>query len=534
MRPAPVLEHGHHSHKHAFQPGGWFRRVEARAKAHIQQRTASPVNPISTPDMRRLEDGILEAAARLAQPLPHEVPKTSEGWAPGGWARNIAERASRKPQQEPVPARAQPDTRRVELSHPVHKMIVSTDSLSRKVWQKCLLQRSPQNARAAPDLVKRHRTAPGHPGLQTGIESRLHSRCTLSSAIRLLESPSFVAWQQGEASQSTIELDQYGNDKEKILDRIVGLEGYPCLYLMPKPRVDSMQRVSAMSPLRRARSEATLVKQPRPHWHPPAKDSRIGRSPSGESVAQQSSMAVTRILQSKAPAPPAKTFDSAKHSRSAPILTRPGPPTFNVGAAVLVASKESGFEGFLCPAKVVRLHRNAYGVMFPGIKVASCPHDGAPCRCACEVDRVESELVYPDTMPEFDTTLFLRALEPGMSVQYRHRGCAGWWALTIDKIVGELSKARTKIHMRSPTFGHSVYTCTVCEAESSLRPGVVLTRSHGWEFASAKAHKWAVAPPPDEEEQKAGAPPEIWKLDVTAKWAPAADRGRDWMKQQSK
>jgi hypothetical protein len=112
------------------------------------------------------------------------------------------------------------------------------------------------------------------------------------------------------------------------------------------------------------------------------------------------------------------------------------------------------------------LHRDAYSVVFPDVKVASCPHRGARCRCPCEVDdRVESALVYPNAIPEYDVEHFLAALEPGMPVQYRRKGCAGWWALTIEKIIGELSIPKTKILMRSINPHGlplpNVYMCTI-------------------------------------------------------------------------
>ena len=524
MRPAPELEQDHHQrqrHKHAFQSGGWFRRVETRAEVHIQQRAASPVNPIATPDDRRLEEGVLGAAARLAQPLPHEVPKTGDGWAPGGWSRNIAARAARVPQQQPVPAGPPPDKRLVELSHPVQKMITSSDSVSRRVLYK-LQQRARQQHKdsAAPDLVKRHRTAPGHPGLQEGIEFRLHSRHTLSTAARLLESPSFVAWQQGGSSQTVTEVDLYGTAVEKVLDRIVGLEDYPCVYLMPKPRMDTMHRVSAMSPLRRARSNAALVKhQPHPLWRAPTRTASYDQLPSRETVNQQSSATSAPSLRPSVPSPTLVPSSSLSQPiRSAPVLTHSGLDSFEVGAAVLVTSKEYGFGGYCIPANVTRaLHRDAYSVVFPDVKVASCPHRGARCRCPCEVDdRVESALVYPNAIPEYDVEHFLAALEPGMPVQYRRKGCAGWWALTIEKIIGELSIPKTKILMRSINPNGlplpNVYMCTIEDARRSLRPGVAFSKARKWEFASPAAHKWAVALPPEQEDVEEDEEAEMWKV----------------------
>ena len=523
MRPAPELEPDHHQrqrHKHAFQSGGWFRRVESRAEVHIQLRAASPVNPIATPDDRRLEEGVLEAAARRAQPLPHEVPKTGDGWAPGGWARNIAVRAARVPQQQPIPAGPPPDKRLVELSHPVQKMITSTDSVSRRVMYK-LQQRARQQHTdsAAPDLVKRHRAAPGHPGLQEGIEFRLHSRHTLSTAARLLVSPSFVAWQQGESSQTATEVDLYGTAVEKVLDRIVGLEDYPCVYLMPKPRMDTMHRFSAMSPLRRARSNAAIVvKQPHPLWRAPTRIASYDRLPSRETVNQQSSATSAPSLRPTVPPPTLVPSSLSKPIRSAPVLTHSGLESFEVGASVLVTSKEYGFGGFCIPANVTRaLHRDAYSVVFPDVKVASCPHRGAPCRCPCEVDdHVESALVYPNAIPEYDAEHFLAALEPGMPVQYRRKGCAGWWALTVEKIIGELLMPKTRILMRSVNPHGlplpNVYMCTIEDARRSLRPGVAFSKARKWEFASPAAHKWAVALPPEQEDVEEDEEAEMWKV----------------------
>lgn len=490
--------------------------------------------------------------------------KRVDGFAPGGWGRNIEARAGRTPQKEPVPTRVMADRRCVELTHPVQKMIVSSDTSSRRTWHACLAKRAPPS-RSAPGLVSRHRAAPAPAGLQTGIESRLHTRHTLSTAVRLLDSPSFVAWEKGAASQTCTEVDQYGNESERILDRIQGLEDYPCLYLQPKSRVDSMQRVASMSPLRRARSSATLLWQPRPFWHPPQRNVERGQASGQGSVATGSrsepeltsaTSGSVALGSAGTPAEPAASRDSSRdvsrgggggggsgwttsvpaqstparseptrspQHRAAPLRpsssvppggsgvehtlseSPPEPSSFRVGDAVLIASKEWGYEGFYCPGRIVRaLHRDVYGVEFPEIKVATCPHKlpiQQPCRCPCEVDRVESRLVYPAEIPEYDAALFVLALAPGMPVQYRHRGCAGWWDLTVDKIVGVLSSPHAKIHMQTATFGSNNYTCLVRDAAHALRPGLKLVEracGRGWDFASDLAHKWAVEPPPAE------------------------------------
>jgi len=174
-------------------------------------------------------------------------------------------RAGRSPQWSPP--RSTRDGRRVEVSHAVQRMIISSDGPTRRTLHAKLAQYGgPQKA----GLVKRHREAPVHAGLQSSWQARLYAHHTLSTAVRLMESPSFVAWEKGAAVQSCMELDDYGVERERILDQVTGRENNPCVYIQPKSHVDSMHRVASMSAIRRTSSDAVLLKASRQPWHPPS------------------------------------------------------------------------------------------------------------------------------------------------------------------------------------------------------------------------------------------------------------------------